>query len=154
MTTPENVARIRDMLEYAGIDRRHGEPIASSYIVPEWWFDTEPPEPRCRWCQRPTDDLAYGEDMCRTCFDGIGTGDGPRLAFQWYATLTPPARRLHIGIKYGIDPWSLQPCTISVDTLGAEPPAEDGTVVVALRRSRVLSPGVPWMSWDQDTPAG
>lgn len=122
---------LTDMLEAHGLTREDRKGWGG-YIVPEWWAQAEPPVSACPWCQAPGDPV-----MCVLCCVAQAGSPDPASLLAWWEGLSPLARRLHLSLAHGVDPWTGRPVRIEYETIDRAGAAYD------LYRTRP-----PRCSWD------
>ena len=97
-----------------------GEPSGQGYagplILPDWWDQVPEPGQVCPWCQRPGVPAP-----CPECRQARAADVDPPWVWAWWASLTAPARRLHIAARYGTDPWSGRRVAIYQEGIDVDP---------------------------------
>jgi hypothetical protein len=106
----------KDALTSHGIEEGEAPGYAGPLTTPEWWDEIPAPAHPCPWCQREV-----SASPCPECRAARAEIPEPAV-WAWWASLTPPRRRLNIAAAYRVDPWSGRRCVIYLDwiTEGAE----------------------------------
>lgn len=124
-----------DALRY---DARERSPSRDEYLAPTWWLDTQQPATVCCWCQRPH---VPAVDICNECRQARADANDPSSLLAHWRTVSPLAKRLHLTIATGIDPWTGRRARIGHESATA---GEDGFTITRATLGTV----VPRTSWD------